>query len=393
MVMPTTFPKPLPPTWHEAGPYIDDQGRGRNREKNVGTTCNFGDTSGVHGAPRRHIHHTDTLRRPPLRTLIAVRMKAAVHEQYGPPEVVSIVERPTPRPTAGSFLVRIRATTVNRTDSGFRSAEYVVSRLFSGLLRPRQTILGCEYAGEVVEVGSGVTTVRVGDRIFGYDESRFGGHAEYKVVQATDTFGAIPDGMDYTQAAAMTEGSHLALRNLRVANVGAGTSVLVYGATGAIGTAAVQIARSMGAVVTAVCATPYIDMVAGLGAHRVWDYTTPEFERQTDRFDLFFDAVGKRSWAFAKPRLAQRGIYISTEFGPGGQNPFLALLTPLFGGKRLMFPLPTMTQADIDTLRDLAITGAFRPVIDHVVPLEKIVDAYRYVETGQKIGNVVISVP
>lgn len=318
-------------------------------------------------------------------------MKAAVHLRYGPPEVVNITERPRPVPRNGEFLVQIHATTVNRTDCGFRSAVYVISRLFSGLFKPRQTILGCEYAGEVVDV-RGVDTVHPGNRVFGYNDSRFGAHAEYMVVRENDAFAIVPDTMSYIDAAPLTEGAHYALCDLRAAKVGTGTSVLIYGATGAIGSAAVQLARVMGATVTAVCGPNYVDIVASLGAHRVIDYTTAEFTGLTDRYDVVFDAVGKLSWAHCKPLLTDHGCYISTELGTRYENPFLALITPLLGGKRVLFPIPTISRADVEYIRSLVVSGQFSPLIDRIMSLDDIVEAYRYVETGQKIGNVVLRV-
>ncbi|MBK7033240.1 MAG: NAD(P)-dependent alcohol dehydrogenase [Ignavibacteria bacterium] len=318
-------------------------------------------------------------------------MKAAIHLRYGPPEVVSISDVPSPTLQDGEFLVRVHASTVNRTDCGFRSAVYVISRLFSGLFKPRRNILGCEYAGEVTDV-QGVKTVKPGDRVFGYNDTRFGGHAEYMVVNANDAFALIPESMSFIDAAPLTEGSHYALCDLRAAHVGEGTSVLIYGATGAIGSAAVQLARVMGAKVTAVCGAAHLDLVRSLGADRVIDFTSSEFARLRETFDVVFDAVGKLSWSRCKPLLTDRGCYISTELGPRYENPFLALLTPLLGGKRVLFPIPTITARDVEYLRSLAIKGSYRPLIDRVMSLDEIVDAYRYVETGQKIGNVVISV-
>jgi NADPH:quinone reductase-like Zn-dependent oxidoreductase len=320
-------------------------------------------------------------------------MKAAIYTQYGPPEVVHIREVPTPSPKADEVLIRIRATTVNRTDAGIRSAEYFISRFFSGLLRPKDQILGCEFAGEVVEVGREVTTHRVGDRVFGYDDTTFGSHAEYRTMPAAGTLAPIPDGFTYETAAALTEGAHYALGNLRAARVTAGQHVLVYGATGAIGSAAVQLAKHFGATVTAVCHAKNVDLVKSLGADAVIDYTREDFTtRITQPVDLAFDAVGKSSFGACRALLRPKGVYLSTEFGKGGQNVYLALLTPLGGGKRVLFPLPTITPQDVQFLGELAETGRFRPIIDRTYPLEEIVEAYRYVETGQKVGNVVVRV-
>lgn len=319
-------------------------------------------------------------------------MKAMRHTQYGPPTVVSLQDIPQPIPKADEVLIRVHASTVNRTDSGFRSAEYVVSRLFSGLLRPKYTVLGSEFAGEVVAVGASVTQFRPGDKVFGYNDETFGGHAEYMVTPAHGAIATLPEGYTYQTAAPICEGAHYALNNIRAANVQPGQHILVYGATGAIGSAAVQLIKQRGAHVTAVCATPNVALVASLGADVVVDYLREDFRQTDQRYDFIFDAVGKSSYGACKPLLKARGVYISTELGKGGENIFLALTTPIFSQKRLLFPIPTIKQEDVLFLKSLVETGAFRPIIDRSYPLADLVAAYQYVETGQKIGNVVIDV-
>lgn len=315
-----------------------------------------------------------------------------VYTRYGPPEVVHLREVPKPAPGANEVLIKIHVTTVNRTDCGFRSAVYFISRLFSGLFNPKINILGCEFAGEVETVGEEVVDFRPGDRVFGYDDSAFGGHAEYKVMATSAALATIPEGMDYTDAAPLTEGSHYALGNIRAAKVKAGDTVMVYGATGAIGTAAVQLLKHFGAYVVAVSNTKNVDLVRSLGANEVIDYQTHDFTQTSHRFSLIFDAVGKSNFRKCKPLLKPKGQYISTELGKNSENIFLALFTPLTGGKRVLFPIPTIRKADIDLLKMLVETGQFRPVIDRQYHLDELVDAYRYVETGQKTGNVVIRV-
>lgn len=319
-------------------------------------------------------------------------MKAAVYTRYGEPEVVSVRDVPRPVPRDNDVLVKVHASTVNRTDCGFRSAEYFISRLFSGLLRPKNNILGCEFAGEVAAIGKNVRSFRVGDTVFGYDDGMFGGHAEYKLISENGPLANIPQGMDYEIAAAMTEGSHYALSDIRSAQVKSGDVVLVYGATGAIGSAAVQLLKYFGAFVVAVCDSRNVELVRSLGADEVIDYVTQDFTQTGYRFDLVFDAVGKSSFRQCKPLLKPRGIYISTELGRRSENIFLALITPLGGGKRVLFPLPSIHKNDVLFLKDLAEKGAFRPVIDRVYPLSEIVEAHRYVETGQKTGNVIIEI-
>jgi NADPH:quinone reductase-like Zn-dependent oxidoreductase len=318
-------------------------------------------------------------------------MKAIIHTKYGPPEVAQLMEVAKPVPGDREVLIRVHATTVNRTDCGFRSAEYFVSRFFSGLLRPKYNTLGNEFAGVIENVGKAVTTFEAGNKVFGYNDKRFGAHAEYMIIAEDDAMTTMPDQFTFEEAAPLCEGAHYALCDIRVAGVKPGQEVLVYGATGAIGSAAVQLLRHFGAKVTAVCATPHIQLVSSLGADRVIDYTREDFTQTDVRYDFIFDAVGKTSFGACRPILKAKGIYISTELGKNGENIFLALATPLFGGKRVLFPLPTITKADVLFLKKLAESGQLRPLIDRRYPLEQIVEAYRYVETGQKVGNVVIN--
>lgn len=319
-------------------------------------------------------------------------MKAAVYTRYGPPEVVRIDEAEKPVPGPQEILVHVHATTVNRTDCGFRSAQYFVSRFFSGLFRPKNKVLGCEFAGTVEAVGSNVRDYRAGDTVFGYDDSRFGCHAEYKVIPENGAIAHLPAGMDFIQSAALTEGSHYALSDIRAAKVKKGDTVMVYGATGAIGSAAVQLLKHLGAYVVAVAGTAHTGLVQSLGADEVIDYQTGDFTATRHSFDFIFDAVGKSSFGQCKALLKPEGIYISTELGKRSENIFLALFTPLKGGKKVLFPLPVIRKEDVRYLKDLAERGIFRPVIDRVYPFDQILDAYRYVETRQKIGNVVIQV-
>lgn len=320
------------------------------------------------------------------------QMRAAIHTEYGPPEVVRLSTLPKPQPKDGELLIRVHAGTVNRTDCGFRSAEYFVSRFFSGLLRPKNPVLGCEFAGVVEETGKNVTDFKAGDRVFGFNDTHFGGHAEYMTIAAKDAVVTLPDGMDFMAAAPITEGAHYALCNIRAAKVQPGHKVLVYGATGAIGSAAVQLLKYFGATVTAVCNTPQVALVQSLGADRVLDYTREDYTQTDERYDFVFDAVGKTSFGRCKAVLKPQGLYISTELGKGGQNIWLALVTPFLGGKKVLFPLPTISKEDVELLKTLVVNGHFRPLIDREYALEDIVEAYRYVETGQKIGNVVLRV-
>jgi NADPH:quinone reductase-like Zn-dependent oxidoreductase len=282
---------------------------------------------------------------------------------------------------------------VNRTDCGFRAAKPFNVRFFSGLIRPRVTVLGTEFAGVVEAVGRGVTSFEVGDRVFGYNEGRFGAHAEYLSIPDEGPLATIPANVTYEEAAPSTEGSHYALACITKAKIASGQHVLVNGATGAIGSAAVQILKGLGAVVTAVCDTEHVELVRGLGADRVIDYTAEDFTKDEQTYDVVFDAVGKSSFGRCKRLLKPRGFYLSTDLGPLSQNPILALITPLFGGKKAMMPNPPKYDQElVRHFKEMIESGAFRPVIDRRYPLDRIVEAYVYVETGRKIGNVVISV-
>jgi NADPH:quinone reductase-like Zn-dependent oxidoreductase len=324
-------------------------------------------------------------------------MRAAICDRYGPPEVVRIAEVATPAPAAGEVLVRVHASTVNRTDCGVRSGRPPVARLFYGLARPRATILGNEFAGRVEAVGEGVTSFRAGDRVFGFTagfgaRGDFGAHAEYLVMPAGGSLATMPANLTYEEAAPATEGATYALGLIRPARVRHGQSVLVYGATGAIGSAAVQLLKSAGATVTAVCATPHLGLVRGLGADRVVDYTARDFTEDDQRYDMVLDAVGKTTFGRCRRLLRPGGAYLSPDAGPLWQNLALAVVAPLLGGRRVLLPTQQRSQATVRHIRELLESGAFRPVVDRRYPLDAIVDAHRHVDTGQKVGSVVITI-
>jgi NADPH:quinone reductase-like Zn-dependent oxidoreductase len=319
-------------------------------------------------------------------------MRAIVNTKYGPPEVAKLMEIDKPIPKENELLIKVYATTVNRTDSGFRSAEYFISRFWSGLLRPKFKVLGCEFAGEIEETGKNVTLFKKGDKIFGYNDKKCGGHAEYLTVAENEAISTMPYNLDYDEAAPITEGAHYALCDIRASKIKSGQNVLVYGATGAIGSAAVQLLKYFGTNITAVCNTKNVELVKTLGADIIIDYQTQDFTKTEIKFDFIFDAVGKSSFGQCKPLLNKRGIYISTELGKNAENIFLALTTPIFSNKKVLFPIPTINKEDVLFLKELVENGKYKPVIDRHYKLEQIVEAYKYVETGQKTGNVVIKI-
>lgn len=318
-------------------------------------------------------------------------MRAIIHTKYGPPDIVQLMEIDRPVPKADEILIKVFASTVNRTDCGFRSAEYFISRFWSGLLKPRNKTLGCEFAGEIEAIGKDVTSFQAGDRVFGFNDKTFGGHAEYMTLAEKEAVTTMPDKLTYAEAAPITEGAHYALCIIRAAKVVPEQHVLVYGATGAIGSAAVQLLKHFGARVTAVCNTKNTELIKSLGADFVIDYSREDFTKTDQKFDFVFDAVGKSSFGQCKPLLTKNGIYISTELGKNAENLFLALLGPFTGGKKVLFPLPSISKEDVNFLKELVVTGRYMPVIDRQYKLEQMVEAYKYVETGQKTGNVVIT--
>jgi len=318
-------------------------------------------------------------------------MKAAVHERYGPPDVVSLAEVDTPSVGDDDVFVAVRATTVNRTDCAYRAAKPFFVRALTGLVRPKRQILGTEFAGVVTAVGARVTNFAVGDRVFGYNEGPFGAHAEFVAVAAGGPVAAIPAGVSFSSAAAATEGAHYALAFIRVARTVAGQDVLVYGATGAIGSAAVQLLKHLDVTVTAVCDTATVALVKGLGADRVVDYTTTDFTADDQRYDAVFDAVGKTTFGRCRRLLKPGGVYLSSELGPWAQNLVLPLVTFLRKSK-VRFPYPKQDRRMMEYFGRLLESGEFAPVIDRHYSLDDIVAAYEYVETGRKVGNVIVDV-
>lgn len=324
-------------------------------------------------------------------------MRAVVYDRYGPPGVQRLEEIEKPVPRDDEVLVRIHATTVNRLDCHTREANssggpavMILSRLISGLRRPRQRILGSEFAGEVEAGGPAVSEFVVGDRVFGLTGLRFGTHAEYTCVRDSGLIARMPAGLSFEEAAPVCDGALNALWCLRLSGLGKGQAILVYGASGSIGTAGVQLAAYLGADVTAVCNTKNLEVVKSLGADRVIDYTREDFTRNGETYDVIFDAVGKHSFKRCRGSLKQGGSYLATD---GFRNLVLGLWTRRFASKKVIFKIPPRyTKQDVLFLKGLLEAGRYRAVIDRSYPLEDIIEATRYVETQQKTGNVVLTV-
>ncbi len=319
-------------------------------------------------------------------------MRAVVNATYGGPEVLRVMDVERPVPADDEVLVQVHATTVNRTDCGFRAPWPWFIRLFAGLRRPRRTILGSEFAGVVVEVGPAVSQFAVGDEVFGVNADRFGAHAEYLRVRGRAPIAVKPEQVSFEEAAAVCDGAILAMTCLAWPGLRRGQRILIYGASGSIGTAAVQLAKHIGAHVTAVCNTANVGIVRSLGADEVIDHTVEDFARNGQTYDVVLDAVGKKSFGLCKGSLVDGGSYVSTDLGPYSQNVPLMLWTRFVGSKKAMMPIPRYTKDKVLRLRELMEAGEYRAVIDRTYPLEQAADATRYVETEQKTGNVVLVV-
>lgn len=324
-------------------------------------------------------------------------MRAVVYDRYGPPDVLRIEEVERPEPKADEVLVKVYASAVTRADCATREANRrsglfaaLLSRVVFGIRRPKQRILGSEFAGEVAAVGVAARAFAVGDQVFGTTGIRFGAHAEFVSMPEGSRIAPMPSGTSFEEAASLTDGGLNALWCLRLANPGQGQRVLIFGASGAIGTAGVQLAKHFGADVTAVCGTRNIELVRSLGADRVIDYTKEDFTKNGETYDVIFDAVGKHSFRRCKASLSRGGVYLATD---GFRNLVLTLWTARIGDKKVIFRIPPRyTKDDLLLLKELVETGRYRPIVDQTYPFERVVEAARYVETEHKTGNVVLTV-
>ncbi len=314
-------------------------------------------------------------------------MRAVVFRKYGPPDVLHVeeVERPTPK--ENEVLVKVMASSVTRSDTGLRSSEYFFARIFTGLLRPKRTIAGMEFAGVIEEIGSAVSNFHVGDEVFGIEG---GANAEYLCVGEGGLLARKPKGMTFEEAAAVCDGALLALSCLKPAER-RGQSIVVYGASGSIGTAAVQLAKYFEADVTAVCNSKNVELVRSLGADKVVDYLNEDFTKTGKEYDVVFDAVGKHSFRRCRHSLKPEGKYISVDLGFMSHLPILALLTRWIGKKKATLAIGRYRKEDLLFLKELIEKGKYRAVIDRSYPIVDVVEATRYVETEEKTGNVVLT--
>lgn len=317
-------------------------------------------------------------------------MKAAIHRSYGPPSVLHVEDTDKPIPGEGEILIKVMASTVNRTDCARLRAKPFIMRFFTGLLRPKKLIPGTEFSGEIEAVGSQASTWKAGDRIYGFNDAGLQTHAEYLCLPTTENIAIIPEGISFEQAASMTEGAHYAWNMVNKVDIQPGQQVLVNGASGAIGSAAVQILTYLGARVVAVANTKNLELILGLGAERVIDYEQEDFTRENQQYQFIFDTVGKSSFSACKPLLLPEGIYISSELGRMAQNLWYAMSTASSKGKRVIFPVPSDVKASMEVVRKMIADNRYQSVIDRRYPLAEIREAFEYVETGQKTGNVLV---
>jgi len=322
-------------------------------------------------------------------------MKAIVYEKYGPPDVLELQEVAKPMPRDNEVLIKVYATTVTAAD--FRSRSFTVppsfwlpARIALGFRKPKKAILGVELAGEIESVGRDVKLFKKGDQVFAATLISYGAYAEYKCLPEDAAISIKPSNITYEEAAALPIGARTALHYLRKANIQRGQKVLVYGASGSVGTYAVQLARYFGAEVTAVCSTTNVELVKSLGADKVIDYTVEDFSSKGETYDVVFEAVDKSSFSACMRSLKKEGIYLNVTVPlPGIQM----LWTKMTSSKKLMLgENPPEKAEDLIFLKELVEAGKIKPVIDRCYPREQIVEAHRYVDKGHKKGNVVITV-
>ena len=322
-------------------------------------------------------------------------MKAVVYTQYGTADVLQLKEVEKPVPKENEVLIRVLATTVNRTDCATIRAKPFFLRILTGLFEPKKQIPGSEFSGEIEVVDKSVVSLKVGDKVFGFDDLGAGSHAQYMTIKE-DKIITMPNSIPYEQAAASSEGAHYAYNFINKVKLKEGQNVLVNGPTGAIGSAAVQLLKYYNVNVTAVCATKNIELVKSLGANKVIDYTKEDFTKDIQKYDFVFDTVGKSSFFKCKHLLLPGGVYLSSELGYMAQNIFLPLITaivkPIMDNKKTVAPFPTNIRGSLVLIKSLIEQGKFKAVIDREYPLEQIIEAYKYVEKGHKKGNVIITV-
>ncbi|HSF56025.1 MAG TPA: NAD(P)-dependent alcohol dehydrogenase [Algoriphagus sp.] len=317
-------------------------------------------------------------------------MKASFRYSYGPIESIKIEEIPIPEPKENELRIRVMATTVNRTDIGVLTGKPYLMRAFAGFPKPTLPVTGTDFAGIVDKVGEGVSDFKVGDKVWGFGDNGSGTHGEFVCYPTKKALLPIPDGIDFATIVACAEAAHYAYNFINKVKLEPGNHVLVNGGTGAIGSAAIQLLKSRGIEVTAVCHEINVEKVRALGPDRVIALEKEDFTKEKIEYECVFDAVGKSRFSLCKPILKPNGIYISSELGPNWENLTLALTTPILGGKKVVFPLPINILESMKVIQDLLLQGKFKPLIDRTFMLDQIREAFSYVASGKKIGNVIL---
>ena len=319
-----------------------------------------------------------------------IDLKAVVRTNYCKAEDLSLSDIPHPTIKDDEVLVRIDYTTVNRTDCANLTAKPFIMRFVLGMFKPRKSTVGTDFAGDIVEVGKDAKCFKPGDQVFGFKDVVAQSQAEFAVFKERDLF-LIPEGIEKDTAAASLEGAHYAFTFFQLANIKANQKIFVHGGTGAIGSALIQFAKTLDVHVTASCRTEHMDEVLAIGADRVIDYTKEDFTKLKDQYDIILDAVGKSTFGKCKSVLSEKGVYISSELGPFIQNVYLPLLTK-FTKKKVYFPVPLKVEQSIPFISKMLATGKFKPMIDRMFNMEEISEAYQYVLSGQKKGNVLLKI-
>jgi NADPH:quinone reductase-like Zn-dependent oxidoreductase len=318
-------------------------------------------------------------------------MKASIRRKYGSSNLIKIENIEKPIPKDNGILIKVYATTVNRTDCAILTAQPFIMRFALGLFRPKKIILGTDFAGEVVSIGKNVKSFKVNDKVFGFNDTGLESQTEY-ITSTEENLFLIPENINYKQAAASLEGAHYAYTFVHKVNIQSGQRILINGATGGIGSALLQFVKQYNVKITATCNTKNLKLIKSLGADKIYDFTKEDFTVDKEKYDFIFDAAGKSTFGKCKPLLKEKGIYISSELGPYSQNLFYAISTSISNNKKVIFPLPYSTKNTIPYIMELLKKEKFRPVIDREYLLEDISKAYEYVLKGEKTGNVIINV-
>ncbi|MFN8394868.1 MAG: NAD(P)-dependent alcohol dehydrogenase [Bacteroidia bacterium] len=316
-------------------------------------------------------------------------MKAIVYSSYGKPEVLSLADVNTPAPKGDEILIRIHATAVNSADIRLRAANPSMVRLFWGLFRPKNPILGGVFSGEIVGMGPEVKRFKVGDAVFGLTTLKMGAYGEYLSISEKEAIARKPENLSHAEAASLPFGGHTAWHFFKKAKIQSGSKVLIYGASGAVGCAAVQFAKHFGAEVTAVCSARNAETMRSIGADHVLDYAKDDLGALRGQFDVVMETVDRSSVRLMASLVKKGGMLILSAAMMGGA--LFGLMLTLFGGKRLGMGMVKAGPEDMEAMANLAAQGRFRPVIDRVMPMEQIVEAHRYVDLGHKRGNLIIS--